>query len=514
MKIFRIGARVTPFLVWFASSSAVAGVPLADSADGVTCYNYAIGMKLPWQKKGGDWIDAADKAFGEKPYASARLAVRQGRQQLSIDVTTLVRSWSDGVEPRGGVFLRMVPGSKSGLADFASRENADASAHPLLTIGWSDGHSSTIRPIADTYLDCSTVNSLGSRPMFQTGHGLSAILSFPFEARPKAAIKSATLVLTSDKQYGGNTSTLGVYRPLLPWTQDIVRENGIASAFPLDQGIENHPEVIFAEQFESRRWLDSWSDFDRTGHAEAVSKDDANRFEPLAGNALQVTIKKGSTQGLNMHYRFGQSGRTEPEEVFFRYYLRLGESWDPTLEGGKMPGLSGSYGRAGWGGRKSDGKNGWAARGSFYTVPREPSLLSRFRGIGSYLYHADMDGSYGAILGWGRGPSGALEKNRWYSVEQQVRMNRPGEKDGILRAWIDGQLVFEKTNLRFRDIPKLRIESVWMNVYHGGTRPAHKDLTLFIDNVVVAKKYIGPAGTPASERSGTAGRVLVKHHIR
>lgn len=495
MKFFRITRQVATSLVCMASNIAAAGVPLADSPDGITCYNYAGGMQLAWQKKGGDWIDADGVAFGQKPYASERLAVRQGRQQLSIDVTSLARSWFEGAEPRGGVFLRMVPGSKSGLADFASRENPDSSAHPVLQIEWSDGQSSSVRPLADTYLDCSTVNSLGKRPTLQTGQGLSAILSFPFEKKKNATVRSATLVLTSDKQYGNNTSTVGVYRPLLPWAQKIERVEGLAGSFVLDRDIANHPEVIFAEQFESRRWVDNWSDFDKTGDAEPVKLSADQHFEPLDGNALKVTIRKGKTQGLNMHYRFAQSGRTEPEEVFFRYYLRFGESWDPTLEGGKMPGLSGSYGRAGWGGRRSDGKNGWVARGSFFTVPREASPLSHLRGIGSYLYHADMQGAYGAILGWGRGPSAALEKNRWYAVEQQVRMNRPGEKDGILRAWIDGQLVFERTNLRYRDIPELRIESVWMNVYHGGTRPAHKDLTLFIDNVVVAKKYIGPAGT-------------------
>lgn len=495
MKNCRMMERVAPFLVWFVSGSAAAGVPLADSADGITCYNYAKGMNLSWQKKGGDWIDADGKAFGEKPYASERLAVRPGRQQLSIDVTSLARSWSDGAEPRGGVFLRMVPGSKSGLADFSSKESADSSAHPVLTIVWSDGHSSSVRPFADTYMDCTSVSSLGSRPQFQTGHGLSAILSFPFETRDNATVKSALLILTSDEQYGANTSTLGIYRPLLPWAQGTARLEGLASAFSFDRGIEQHPEVIFVEQFESRQWLDSWSDFDKTGHAEVVKQDDGNRLELFDGNALQVTIKKGKTQGLNMHYRFARSSDAEPEEVFFRYYLRFGESWDPSLEGGKMPGLSGTYGRAGWGGRRSDGRNGWVAQGSFFTVPREASPLSSLRGIGSYVYHADMSSDYGDILGWGLGPSGALEKNRWYAVEQQVRMNRPGEKDGILRAWIDGQLVFERTNLRYRHIPELRIESVWMNVYHGGTRPTHKDLTLFIDNVVVAKTYIGPTGT-------------------
>ena len=105
-----------------------------------------------------------------------------------------------------------------------------------------------------------------------------------------------------------------------------------------------------------------------------------------------------------------------------------------------------------------------------------------------------MSGNSGDVWGWSLGPTGLLHKNRWYCVEQHVRLNRPGDADGVLQAWIDGKLVFEKKNIRYRDTPELKIESVWMNVYHGGTRPAARDLSIFIDNVVVARKYIGPVG--------------------
>ena len=49
-----------------------------------------------------------------------------------------------------------------------------------------------------------------------------------------------------------------------------------------------------------------------------------------------------------------------------------------------------------------------------------------------------------------------------------------------------------KTDVRFRLTRELRIEQVWMNLYHGGTIPSPRDQHVFIDNVVIAKKYIGP----------------------
>jgi hypothetical protein len=71
-------------------------------------------------------------------------------------------------------------------------------------------------------------------------------------------------------------------------------------------------------------------------------------------------------------------------------------------------------------------------------------------------------------------------------------VNTPGEKNGVLRAWIDGQLAFEKSDICFRHTDKLKIEQIWMNVYHGGTKPSPYDQHLYIDNVVIATEYIGP----------------------
>jgi hypothetical protein len=84
------------------------------------------------------------------------------------------------------------------------------------------------------------------------------------------------------------------------------------------------------------------------------------------------------------------------------------------------------------------------------------------------------------------------EPEEMFFREQQAKLNEPERNDGILRARLDGRLAFEKTDIRFRTVATLKIEQVWMNVYHGGTKPSPYDQHLFIDNVVIARKYIGP----------------------
>ena len=142
--------------------------------------------------------------------------------------------------------------------------------------------------------------------------------------------------------------------------------------------------------------------------------------------------------------------------------------------------------------RKSTGDDGWSLRGQFSMVSRSGNPLSGRTGMGTYAYHAAMRDPSGDFWPWPLGRLAALGNNRWYCVEQYLKLNTPGKSDGILRAWIDGRLVVERTDIQLRNVPQLRIESVWFNVYHGGTLPAPRDMHLYIDNVVVARRYVGP----------------------
>lgn len=449
---------------------------------------------MDWQQMGGDWLDATGRPYGDKAFSAADIPLTRGRQTASWDVTPLLVAWKDGTVLPGAIMLRVVPGTKSGAVNFASRESRDDSGQPELILERADRTRTRLIPLADAHLPCSTYASIGDRPIFQVGGDTKAVLVFPFDNKDRGAIVRAELRLSAEKVYG-RSALIGVYGPTLPGAGAEVR-TGIAAGFPLDKGIERHPDVLFADRFESSTWMKRWSVFSKNSTTQIVDSEEANGFERLDANALKVTVPKGSVLGLNAQYRFDRHPNGEPEEMYFRYYLRFGENWNPVLEGGKLPGFAGTYDRGGWGGRKANGSNGWSARGGFFRQQGASDQDRRYRNIGSYVYHADMPEIYGSSWGWNRGPTGVLEKNRWYSVEQYVQLNTPGQNNGVLRAWIDGGLAFEKTDLRFRDVSELKIEALWMNVYHGGTRPPMEDLTLYIDNLVIARKYIGPFAVP------------------
>jgi hypothetical protein len=489
-----VGVLLAAVLV--AGAPAATGQPpLSDDGAGMTCRNYVVGARLEWLRPGGDWVDASGKEYGDQPFATQSIAGAADGQAIAWDVTSLATLWATGSVPPGALLLRIGPGSRSWSADFHSRESRDADKRPVLAVEWSDGTKQALEPTADTFLTCESYESKGTQTVLRVGPARVIAMVFPFAAASGRQVRHATLSLVAMKPKG--RVDIGVFALTPPFTKESTRRAGLAARYPRDRGIERDPAVVFATRFEAQAWEREWTSIGKGNDAEAV-QEDGNGFAPLDGHALKVMIRTNHTIGLNMHRRFaqpgngGKAGSGEPEELYFRYYLRLGEDWNPYKDGGKLPGLAGTYGRAGWGNRKTDGTNGWSARGGFVRQRPRGSSVGELSAIGSYVYHADTKSTHGEYWGWNLGPSGLVERNRWYSVEQYVKLNAPDANDGILRAWIDGYMVFERTDIRFRSDPGLRIESLWMNVYHGGTVPAPQDMTLYIDNIVVAREYIGP----------------------
>ena len=59
------------------------------------------------------------------------------------------------------------------------------------------------------------------------------------------------------------------------------------------------------------------------------------------------------------------------------------------------------------------------------------------------------------------------------------KVNTPGENNGILEAWIDGELVYSDHNVSYRNLGYdfIKIDRIWMNIYHGGTTLLIKTFT-------------------------------------
>ena len=341
---------------------------------------------------------------------------------------------------------------------------------------------------------------------------------------------------------------------------------GDCSAEP---GLAGRSDIVFCEPWESDTW---WSDhgFVANGAKNPPPVDPAAQLDHaeltdqgcLSGKCLRLHAPVGVTRSLAVHWPLAEAG-LQPEELYFRYYLKLGPNWDPRQcdangnevwpPGGKFPGLADARtnadpsGQCGNGGASSDGVNCWTARGVFHgcedtdasfpysnTCEWVPGASTR---IGSYLYFPDQTRATGSNGLWdylaerqtmgpdfdsgptcrrddpttppeptcycksepnlfcGMGTGGMLVNDQWYAIEVYVKMNTPGQADGVLRGWVDGVLSYDKTDVRYR-LPghdNLHVRTAWLNVYKGGVNGNCTDGYVYLDNMVIAtSEPIGP----------------------
>ena len=460
-----------------------------DGVGGATRDYYSSAAKLPWDKKRGDWRDIEGKLWGEKAFVE-KLIKRRSDNKIIFDVKRLILGFQTEKYKNNGFLLRVLSGS---VVKLFSKENREQQKQPYLIIE-TNKNQYVLPAISDTFLDSTTSKSLGKSSSLTVSRTQPTLIIFDLKQLKKnEKVIKAELQVTVKKMYG-NSSKVGIYRidPAPNSSPAAPISDGIAKKYPLDKNISVDKNVYFATSFENTNWQDGWKGGGQMG--QVITSDDANKFSQFLGRAISSTIPKGKTTGLNYHLKFKDLGVPEPEEAYFRYYIRLADNWDQTVTGGKLPGFAGTYNRAGWGSRKPNGENGWSARGRFLKTIH--SNNKRINPIGSYVYHVDQYGYYGSAWTWSKGEGGLLENNRWYCIEQFVKLNEPNKKNGELRAWVDGRLVFKQKGLRFRLSNKLKIEEVWFNVYHGGTASSPRDQTVYIDNLVVSKKYIGPVKKP------------------
>jgi hypothetical protein len=196
-----------------------------------------------------------------------------------------------------------------------------------------------------------------------------------------------------------------------------------------------------------------------------------------AGKGLDIRIPTGGFRG------FGPFDRLEPtpQQAWFRYHIRL-SSWNAASTG-KLPGLAGIYSSSARGCiRPTETAKGWSARGMFGAPGTHGAPAGKVP-IGTYLYHANQAGDCGDGLWWG-----SLEQGRWYCVEGHVKMNTPGQNNGVLRAWLNGKQGLNLTNVQYRRAGETNIgvRQMWHNVYFGGQWPTPNPLSLQYDEVVVS----------------------------
>lgn len=475
-----------PCVASLAASTSVPPIRIYDGPGGATCEFFDVALGLPWLSQGGDWIDATSAPRGTQAYGVVEVPPVAKPAPIEYDVTAMLRDAAKA----GGFVGFAISGAGGGETVLATRENKDPSLRPELVLEFASQSPIRLPPRADTFTDCTSNSSLGRQEIMRASGRQLAILDFDVATVPLERLAKARLVLHPTGLYGA-AGRLALYRlggraseGRPPVKEGLAARGG-------ENALERQRDVLFVERFEQTGWSKHWSILSVRSGAERVPRPGGGA---AAGHALKVTIKTGVNLGLDLRYRFKDKLGSEPEEAYLRYYVFFPDVWVTPVDGGKLPGLAGTYGRAGWGGRTPDGYNGWNMRMLFRKqAPADHPMHDRVAvGTEATLPKVPDMRNEGYFV-WPTAMGGVLEKNRWYCIEQYVKLNTPGRNDGVFRGWADGRLAFERTDLVYRNTHELKIEEAWMNVYHGGQQPTPQDISMYIDDVVIARQYVGPA---------------------
>lgn len=218
--------------------------------------------------------------------------------------------------------------------------------------------------------------------------------------------------------------------------------------------------LLWSNKFESSNWRDNWHIRQRgswgMGSTAQVIADPSRKFSKV----LRVCYPAGSTSPAGVSDYGNPSGGAQfyadlglppRDSMYLRYYVKFSNNFE-FVKGGKLPGLFGGTNVSG--GRVPDGTNGFSTR-----------LMWRQGGKGEVYAYLPTSTHFGTSIGRGRW---RFQPGKWHLLEQLVVLNKPKEKDGVVKCWFDGELVLNVTQLSFRTTSSLKIEGIFFSTFFGG----------------------------------------------
>jgi hypothetical protein len=179
---------------------------------------------------------------------------------------------------------------------------------------------------------------------------------------------------------------------------------------------------------------------------------------------MEVALTAAASGKIDKNHKSGVSFSWKPglangaSAACLSYGVRL-----PPNKPGRTPPLSKSkFG----GDEPRSGKTGFAAR-----------LTWQADGAADVWANLPGTGERGVSLAAG---AFSFPTGRWVLVEQEIRLNTPGEADGILRVWIDGVQKVDNTGVAFRNRDDVRVQGLLSDIHYHG--PVPSDTSIKVTN--------------------------------
>lgn len=195
------------------------------------------------------------------------------------------------------------------------------------------------------------------------------------------------------------------------------------------------------------------------GRANLTNKTYSQKIKDIAVHFPAGSYDPGSMVRLGLPYGgiefkspLPQPGR---ECLVLTYELKFDQNFN-FVKGGKLPGLYGGTGNTG--GKIPNGHDGFSTR-----------YIWKEKGAGAIYAYLPTSKTWGTAVGLG---SWSFTVGQWHRLEQLVKLNTPGQADGVISIWYDKKLVHSETGLTFRDTPDITIDGLLFSTFFGGNNPS------------------------------------------
>jgi hypothetical protein len=488
-----------------------------DWAEGASGY-YTGGMTgsafnhpYRWNKVGGDWVDANGVAHGTEPFAVMTYAGGDGATVHEFDVTALVKKWVAGQLPQRG--FRIEHARQASLTIFKWGTTQGANPAELVI----DGR--LLRAYRDSCADVST-----TVPSCGWSREIKSPAYIYFDLSGVTSVGTARLRLHPVGYTGTAPTKLQVFAATTPYSSSPVPPSttaqgvGFSRLYPGDVGIQGHPAVYIADNFDSGSLNSKWT-------AVALNKSKLTNqpidgVRPFHGYSLNCILVGGLVNGgCVVNYEFLKAGLPrEPKEAWMRFMMATTPTFAANEnQGGKYPGFMASYlgtrYQGGHSGARSNGSNGFSSRGSYFRPFQDQNNpLFRATPIGVYVYHVDQKAIYGDVIVNNDPRVSTIKPGEWVCVEQHLRINTvnnngTGNHDGVIELFVNDQPVLQKRDFLFTVLPQIEanraVQVAWFGSFSGGQLVLPRDMSVLFDNFVVARERIGCPRGGSQPREGS-----------
>ena len=250
--------------------------------------------------------------------------------------------------------------------------------------------------------------------------------------------------------------------------------------------------IFFEEDFESPDTFQRW--YGRIGESEGRTQriDSATLAHTGTGVLeLKTEDRAGQASAAGASYWFHPGYDT----VYFRRYLRFAEDYDQ----GNLNHVGGSL-------YAVVGDDRWAEMGKAGIRPQEDDRFgaafepwrawNRNSPPGAmmlYAYWMDMKRNRSG-KNWGnmftppKPQQVLLSRGQWHCLEHMLRAGAPGQADGEMAAWVDGQLYIHLKGFLWRTSGEVRLKRISLGLYVHQSR---RENNVWYDDVALSTGYIG-----------------------